>query len=326
MAAPSSGPRRIASLLPAATETLFVLGAWERVVAVSHECDFPPETADVARVTRSLLGEAKTGAEIDAAVKRLSAQGGSTLGVDAEKLASLKPDLVVVQEDCDVCALTPKALEATLKTFKPRPEVFAYHAHTYEQVLREIRKLGEAVQRPEETKAEILKQWSLAKQIRGITQGRPKVRVAVLDWIDPPMFAGHWTKELVEMAGGEYGLVASGQPSRAASWKELIDYAPDVILATPCGLGLERAADELAAAVRKNQLWDLAPVAHGRLWVADGNRYFNRPGPRLVYSAAIAARALHPDHVPELPPVLESGLARMEVPRSASGPRTPEKR
>lgn len=313
---PQSEPRRIVTLFPAATEMAFVLGAWDRVIGVSHACDFPEDMGARPRLTRSRLNGQATSRDIDQFVRRLADEGRSLYELDADALQALKPDLVVVQEQCRACAVTADDVRGALADLRPRPEIVSLGARTYEGVLDEMRRLGARLHCRDQAKQEALKQWGLAKEIRRRTQGRDRPRVAVLDWLDPPMFAGHWTKELAEMAGGEYTLVAKGEPSRTASWDELEEAEPDVIVAAPCGKTLEEAADELANAVRRHDLWDLAAVEQGRLFVADGNKYFNRPGPRLVYGAAMLARAMHWDHVPELPPAIESGLARIEIPRN----------
>lgn len=311
---PSSEPRRIVSLVPAATEIVYVLGAWDRVVGVSHECDFPPEVLRTRRVTASRVDPHLPAAELDAALKALAARGEGAAALDVEALQEIKPDLLIAQTACRTCAVTPRDLESVQRAIKPRPEVADLSGRTFEEVLGDIRRFGQLLHRPEEAKREVLKQWGLAKEIRSRTEGLPKVRVAVLDWIEPVMFAGHWAQELVEMAGGEYGLVAKGSPSRWGSWDEVEEFEPDVIVASPCGRTLEAAADELADAVRKNGLWDLEAVRQDRLYAVDGNKYFNRPGPRLIYSAAILARVLHGDRVPALPAVLEQGYARLQVP------------
>lgn len=315
MTPPTSEPRRIVSLLPAATEMVYVLGAWDRIVGVSHECDFPPEALKLPRVTASRVDPRLPAAELDARVKEMGRNGEGLYTIDVEKIRGLKPDLLVAQTTCTVCAVTPQMLEGVQGSIKPRPDVADLHAHSYEEVLAEIRRFGELLRRKDEAKREIIKQWGLAKEIRGRTDQLPRVRVAVLDWVEPIMFAGHWTQELVEMAGGQYSLVTKGAPSRWGSWEELEEYEPDVIVATPCGRTLEQSADEIATAVRKHDLWDLPAVRQGFVFAADGNKYFNRPGPRLVYSAALLARMLHPDQVPELPPVLEAGFAQLEIPR-----------
>lgn len=316
MSLPPNEPRRIASFVPATTELLFVLDAWDRVVGVSHECDFPPQAGGLPRLTRTRVDARGPAGQLNAAVQDLAARGQGLFDLDRDRLRELKPDLLVVQTNCDVCAVSPEDVRAIQEELRPRPELYEFGPRTYEELLAEIRRLGAVLHRPDAARREILKQWGLAKEIRNRTHALDRPRVAVLDWVDPVMFAGHWTQELVEMAGGEYGLVAQGRPSRWGSWDELEEYEPDVILATPCGRTLEQAADELAAAVRTRGLWDLAATEQGRLFVADGNHYFNRPGPRLVYAAALLARALHWDDVPSLPAALESGLGRLEVPRT----------
>ncbi len=317
---PRSDPRRIVTLFPAATELAFVLGVWDRVVGVSHECDFPPDVAGKPRVTRARLNPRLPTSEFDAKWRAMARNGESLYEVDVPLLQQLQPDLVVAQGSCEACAVSPSDLQRIVGELKTHPDVIQYGARTYEEHLAEIRRIGGLLHRPLETKREVVKQWSLAKEIRAQTQALPRPRVAVLDWIDPPTFGGRWTQELAEMANAEYSLVPKGQPSRVGSWEEIEEYEPDVILAAPRGRPLEAAGDELATAVRAHELWDLAPVEQGRLFVCDGTRYFNRPGPRLVYSAALLARAVHYQRLPELPPALEQGLARLEVPKSPAPP------
>lgn len=306
------------SLVPAGTEFCFVLDAWDRVRAVSHECDFPPEAVKLPRATRPLVDSKLPSKALDAAVRERMQKGEGLYEVDAKLLAKIKPGLILTQTVCDACAITPQQLDEATARLRPAPEVFELDAHTFEDVLRNLRELGHALDEPEATKREMLKQWSLAKQIRHETKGLEKPRVAVLDWLDPPMFAGHWTKELVEMAGGTYDLVPTGEKSRWGSWKELKEYAPDVLIAAPCGRDLEAAWKELEAAIQKETLATLDCVRNGGTYAADGNRYFNRPGPRLVYSAALIARAAHLEQVGPLPPAIESGLMRYGPPAEAT--------
>lgn len=318
MSPPSSEPRRIVSLFPAATETLFVLEAFDRVVAVSHECDFPPSAQKLPRATRSRVGGVLEPGKLDAAIRTLAAGHQSLFELDVELLQRLKPDLLIAQTDCELCAVTPQDVERVLGTLRPLPEIETFGARTFEKLLHEIRRLGQRLHRGEEAKYEILKQWGLAKEIRARVAGLGRPRVAVLDWVDPVMFAGHWTRELVEMAGGEYTLVSAGQPSRRGSWDELEEYEADVLVAAPCGRSVATASNELKDAIAQHDLWDLAAVEQQRAFAADGNQFFNRPGPRLIYSAAILARALHWQEVPPLPPAIEAGLVRLELLRPST--------
>lgn len=313
-------PVRIASLFPAATELCYVLGAFDDVVAVSHECNFPEGVRDRPKATRSRVAADLPSAELDARVQALAKKGESLFEVDIALLKRLSPDLLLTQGNCESCAVSPKDVEALVKELRPAPQVFNHEAKTFEDVLGQMRRLGETLHRGEEAKRLMLHQWGLAKEIRTMTRKLDRPRVAVLDWIDPLMFAGHWVPELVDMAGGEYALAKPGDPSRRGSWDELEEYEPDVIVAAPCGRSLEQAADELARTLRNHQMLELAPILNGRVFVANGNDYFNRPGPRLIYSAGILARLLHWDAVPALPPPIESSLGRLEFPKKASPP------
>lgn len=311
-------PERIVSLVPGATELLFVLGLMDRVVGVSHECDFPPEATKRPRVTRPRVDPTLPADALDAAVKRLSHKGESLFELDKKLMKSLRPDLIIAQDDCDVCAVTPKDLERLVQQLPSKPRLESFDVRNFDDLLSEIRRLGKALGMAEPAKRELLKQWGLAKEIRRRVAGLGRPSVVVLDWVDPPMAAGHWTSQFVDMAGGRYSFIEARKPSRATTWKEIRDHDPDVLLAAPCGRNLETAADELALAMRKHRMTGLRANTTGHLYAADGQRFFNRPGPRLIYSAAILTRCLHGDKVPPLPPALEDGFAALHLPTSSA--------
>ncbi|MBI2077239.1 MAG: ABC transporter substrate-binding protein [Euryarchaeota archaeon] len=301
-------PARVVSLLPAATEIVYGLGAGATLVGASHECDHPPAALKLPRVSRPRVDPNAPSGELDRQVKALKAKGQSLYEVDADLLARLKPDLILTQVQCEVCAVTPEDLEAGLRKLKHKPRVLALDAQSLEGVLNDIRLVGEALGRSEEAKLLLFRQWRLTKEIRQRVRGLAPPRVAVLDWIDPLMFAGNWIPELCAIAGASYGLVPAGKPSRWGAWEELEEYEPDVILAAPCGRDPSTTTRELAAVLKAGAPGDLRAVDAGRVWVADGHEFFNRPGPRLIYSAALMARAFHPEAVPALPESLEKHL------------------
>lgn len=301
---------RVVSILPAATEIAYALGAGPQLVGVSHECDHPEAATRLPRVSKPRIDPHAPSAELDAAVKRLSKNRESLYELDAPLLAKLAPDVVLTQVQCEVCAVTPKDLEAGLSLVAAKPRVMALDARSLEGVLADIRLLGETLGRPDEAKLLILKQWRITKEIRAQVRDLEAPRVAVIDWVDPLMFAGNWIPELVGMANAEYSLVKAGSPSRWGSWEELEEYEPDVILVAPCGRDIEKTARELDRVLRNLPAGDLAAVDEGRVFIADGHQFFNRPGPRLIYSAALMARAFHSERVPALPAILEQHLRR----------------
>lgn len=299
---------RIVSLLPAATEIVYALGAGDRLVGVSHECDHPPAVERLPRVTRARIPTRGSSRAIDDAVKRARQAGEALIQIDPEALRRLKPNLVLTQTLCDVCAITPQQVQAALEGLEPRPQVVTLEAQDLESMLADVRRLGEALDRREEAKALVFRQWRLTKEIRQRVQDLPPPNVAILDWVDPLMFAGNWIPELAAIAGGRYTLVERGKPSRWGAWEELEEAEPDVIVAAPCGRAPNDTVGELRAALKAAKPGDLAAFDEGRVFAVDGHHYFSRAGPRLIYSAALMARAFHPQAVPSLPPDLEREL------------------
>lgn len=305
----TEGPERtrIVSLLPAATETLYAVGAGSQLVGASHECDHPEAAARLPRVSRPRIDPAGPSAEIDAQVKAAARKREGLYELDAALIARLAPDLVFTQVQCEVCAVTPEDLQPVLEALPRRPKVVALDGQSLEGVLGDIRTVATAVGRAEEGKLVLLRLWRLIKEIRRRVEGRDRPRVGMIDWLDPVMFAGNWVPELARIAGGQYTLVAEGKPSRWGSWDELEEYEADVVVAAPCGRGVEETRAEFDAILRRYARGDLPALDAGRVFAAEGHHLFNRPGPRLPYSAAVLARAFHPD-LPPLPASLEAAL------------------
>jgi iron complex transport system substrate-binding protein len=265
---------RIVSLLPSATESLFALGAGDMVVAVTHECDFPPEAASRPVVARSTLplAEENSGG-IETAVALAAAEGRSLYEVDTEAIRALEPDLVVAQDICHVCAISADQVAADLDGLK----MIRQHPHTLDDVLADIQELGAAC--AVDPKALI---DNLRRRIAAATetaQGLPRIRGVFLEWLDPPYPAGHWTPDLLARAGIDDPLARPGTPSVPRSWQEVAAAEPELLVLAPCGFGLERARAE-AALVQS----EINSVGAATVLVMDGSAYFNRPGPRLVDS------------------------------------------
>ncbi len=288
---------RIVSLLPSTTEIVCALGLGTRLVGRSHECDFPPFVKELPACTQAKLDPAAPGAEIDRRVKRLVAEGLSVYRVDPERLRELRPDVILTQEQCEVCAATPRDLEDALADWiGARPRVVSLAPATLGDVFRDVVDVAAALGvagRGRALVGELTGRVSAIGEKTGDLSPRP--RVACLEWIDPLMAAGHWMPELVRLAGGTSPFGESGQQSAWIDFEELRAADPDVIVALPCGFDLPRTREELRGLEASAAFAALRAVREGRVAVADGNAYFNRPGPRLVDSLEILAEILHPD-------------------------------
>ncbi|HEY4914566.1 MAG TPA: cobalamin-binding protein [Candidatus Dormibacteraeota bacterium] len=265
---------RIVSLLPSATEALFALGVGGQVVAVTHECDYPPEAALLPIVTRSTLElSGKEGGEIDAAVSLAALEGRSLYSVDTGAILALEPDLVVAQDICDVCAIPADQVAEDLAGIR----MIRQHPHSFEEVLSDIEELARAcgVDPTPLMKGLRLRIESAVQRARLL----PAVRGVFLEWIDPPYRAGHWTPDLLDLAGIEDPLARPGIPSVAMEWSDVVAARPELLILAPCGFDLARAQAETDAARLM-----IDSVGAERVVVLDGSAYFNRPGPRLVDS------------------------------------------
>ena len=287
---------RIVSLLPAATEIVAALGAMGRLVGVSHECDFPPQVRSLPRVTRSRIDPALPSGAIDRAVTDAKRSGTATVEVDVQLVAQLRPDVLIAQSVCDVCAIGQADLARVVTTLIPIPWVVTLHAHTLNGVLKDIATVGETLELRDEAEELLaglryrLRRVAARAQRPGMVGAQHaaplrKPRVLVLEWVDPPYVAGHWVPELVELAGGKDVAGRPGEPSRRRSWADLTALQPDLILVALCGFDTARARVELDA-VRAGA----ARALHGRrVEFVDGQAYTSRPGPRLVDAAELLA-------------------------------------
>ena len=285
---------RIASLVPSSTEMLFALGLGERVVAVTHECDWPPEAASIPHLTRTVVPAGLSAAEIDRTVRETVDSGRPLYELDAERLAEAEPDLIVTQAVCDVCAVSYDDVVAVAATLPSRPRVVSLDPMTLDEVLADIGRLGEAADAQAE--ARLLREQA-RRRIEAVTravEGAPRPRVAAIEWLDPPFIAGHWVPEMIRLAGGEDALGRAGERSRTVAWDEIAAAAPDVAIVMPCGYDAERSAEE--ADVFADRLDHLGAR---RVVAVDASAYFSRPGPRLVTGIELLGHILHPDLIPQ---------------------------
>jgi len=283
---------RVVSLLPSATEIVYALGV--APAATSHECDHPPEAADRPTVVESRIDADATSADIDAQVGAAEADGG-VYEIDRETLAAVDPDLVISQGICEVCAVDTVVVEDAIADLGLDCDLLTTDPHSVEDVLGDIRRIGAALGR-EARAGELVAE--LQGRIEAVADAVPdadRPSVAVLDWLDPVMVAGHWVPELVDLAGGRHGLSDPGDASTPREWATVREYDPEVLVAAPCGFGLGQTAENAADLTDREGWDDLRAVEAGRVHAVDGHHLTNRPGPRLVDTLEVLAALLHPD-------------------------------
>jgi len=284
---------RIVSLVPAASEILFAIGAGDNVQAVSHACDHPPEAAQRPAASRTRLDAEGSSRAIDDEVREAVDEGEAMFEVLGEVLHHAQPDLVVTQEACDVCGITPVDVRAKLARFEPGegPELMGLHPHTLADVLDQIRQLGEATGTAEAAQRLVGALEQRIEAVEAFASDRERPTVAVLDWIDPPMAAGHWIPGMVEAAGGDPVLLDDASPSTYVEWDDVEAADPDVLLSIPCGFDARRALAEAEAVVEPDDR--LPGLPRERVLALDAGAYTSRPGPRLVDGLEQIACALH---------------------------------
>jgi len=286
---------RIATLLPSATEIVCALGLGREIVAITHECDYPPEIRDRAVVVHPHVDAALSSAEIDAEVEAALRRGESLYRLDADALARARPDLIVTQDLCDVCALPSLDVEGIAPGLPGPPRVLRLHPHTLDDVFRDIVSVGQAAGRAEEADRLVraLRQRVASVAAACARGGVP--RVFCMEWLDPPFCSGHWMPEIVALAGGREVLGRPGRPSFRVEWDAIAAAAPDVVVLTVCGFDVVRTCAELPAAAARPEWRGLPAVAAGRVYAVDGSAFFSRSGPRLVDGLEIMAAILHPE-------------------------------
>ncbi|MER7441594.1 cobalamin-binding protein [Micromonospora avicenniae] len=286
---------RLVSLLPSATEIVYALGLGDDLVGVTFECDVPPAArGDKTVVVGGRDTRGLTPREIDAYVKAQMAAGSDLYTLHGDALAGLKPELILTQDLCRVCALPSGQVSDALDYLGCRADVLSLDPHTLDEVLDTIHAVGARAGVPERSEALVTGLRARLKAVAAAVAGRPRPRVAVVEWVDPPFTAGHWVPDLVRSAGGNPVAARPGARSVQTTWQELIDAAPDVVLVTPCGFRLDGAAQQAET---------VAPRFPGAaVWAIDADGLVVRPGPRLVDGVEAIAAILHPDAVPE-PPV-----------------------
>jgi iron complex transport system substrate-binding protein len=294
----------VVSLLPSATEIVYALGV--EPVGTSHECDYPPAAREKPAVNRSRVNPTASSADINQQVAE-AAQADGVYEIDRELLADLDPDLVISQGICDVCAVDEVRVREAVDQLDIDSAVLTTDPHSLADVLADIQRIGDALGRSERARELVA---DLERRIDAVAEGaadvdRPDVDrpdVAVLDWTDPVMVAGHWMPGMVDIAGGTYGLAERGAASRPREWDEIRAYDPDVLVVAPCGFGIDQTVANIGDLTERPGWDDLTAVRNDDVYVMDGHHYANRPGPRLVDTLAFLAGILHPGRFDAPPP------------------------
>ena len=292
-----SNPIRIVSLLPSTTEIVCALGLEASLVGITHECDYPSSVVDKPRLTSSRIShETMTSAEIDHAVRTNLDGHGSIYDLDETRLNSLKPDLILTQELCEVCAVSYKTVESAARMFEAEVRVVSLEPNTIADIFDNIRTVGELTGRKGEADrlvGELNRRLDRVRESTAQVDQRP--RTLMLEWLEPAFAPGHWVPEQVEIAGGDHAFGRAGQRSVTTTAEEISAYAPEVIVLIPCGYYKEDILRQLPGAKLPVGWNDLPAVRSGEVWATDATSYFSRPGPRVVEGVEILARILHPD-------------------------------
>jgi iron complex transport system substrate-binding protein len=307
---------RIVSLLPSATEMLCALGLKDQLVGVTHGCDYPEEVTRLPRVTSTGIPHEASSAEIDRLVRERHAAGLPLYDLDRELLTRLRPDLLVTQGLCDVCAVADRDARDVAAELPGCPAVVSFAPRSLEDVFANIMELGQLTGRPAEAALLIGDLRDRTDRVRELTSRAAYLpRVTFLEWLDPLYACGHWTPELVEYAGGREGHARTGDASRVLGWDEVLAWQPEVMVIAGCGLTVEEVRRQFSALQRRPGFDRLPCSRAGRVTAVDGLAYFSRPGPRLVDSLELLAHLLHPDLLPASPaPYLALGALARRVP------------
>jgi iron complex transport system substrate-binding protein len=292
---------RIVSLLPAATEICGALGLMDNVIGVSHECDFPPEANEKPRITRCPIhGAGLSSREVDEWVRRALHDNGTIYTIDEELTRELRPEMILTQKLCDVCAVGYGTVARLAATLPDPPRLVNLEPSSVADIFDDIRRVGEACgvsSRGDKLVADLSKRVETVRSRARETSHRP--RCFLMEWVDPPFCCGHWGPELVEIAGGHDSLGRKHEPSVQIAWDTVLEAQPEVIVLALCGYDVDRARCDYELLKRFPGFDSLPAARGGRVNIVDATAYFSRPGPRIVESLEILAGILHPEIFPE---------------------------
>jgi iron complex transport system substrate-binding protein len=290
---------RICSLLPSATEVIALLGLSDELVGISHECDYPPSVKNVPSMVEPMIPpHGLSSDDIDRQVHQLVASGQRLYRLNDQLLRQAQPDLILSQDLCHVCAVTPDQLHEALCAMPQQPTLLTLNPSTVHDVIDDVVRIGDAAGRSAEGRrlAAQLRDRLAAIQFR-VQNSSHRPRVVCIEWLSPLYVAGHWVPEMVQLAGGQDVLAQPGSSSRVVTWDEILNAAPEVLIVMPCGFSVERTHTELLKLMQQPGQWRLSTDLAQHTFLVDASSYFSRPGPRLIDGIELLAAILHPsDH------------------------------
>lgn len=294
---------RIVSLLPSATEIVCALGLADSLVGVSHDCDYPPEIRTRPVLSAAIVTADLPSALIDTRIRDQVHRGLSVYHLDARQLAGLRPDLILTQELCAVCAPSYTLVRQAAGILEADTRIASLEPHGLHDILDNILLVGQLTGTGEPARAIVDALRRRIDAIRSRAATLPRPRVACLEWLDPIYIGGHWIPEMVEAAGGTDVLGRAGEPSFEATWAEIVAARPDALVVMPCGFDIARTRREIASLTRRPGWSEVPAVRAGRVYLTEAGAYFSRPGPRIVTGLEILAASIHPEVFPDLLPV-----------------------
>jgi iron complex transport system substrate-binding protein len=290
-------PQQIVSFLPSATEIACALGLTDQLVGITHECDYPADIKGKPIVVSSALPiETMNQREIDVAVAERMRAGHSLYQVNEKLLQQLAPDLILTQDLCQVCAPSGTEVSQALNLLPKKPRILWLTPNSLEQIFANVRELGEATGRAKEADELIVNGRARLEKIAAVTRNlSDQTRVFCMEWLDPVYCSGHWVPEMVRIAGGIDALSREGVDSVRIAWEDVVKWAPEVLIITPCGFSLEQTIEQSQQLFNYTGWLDLPAVRQGRVYAVDANSYFARPGPRVVDGTELLAHLIHPE-------------------------------
>ena len=290
---------KIVTLIPSATEIVAFLGQKDSIIGRSHECDYPHELSNVTKLTSPKINVDGTSKEIDNQINTILENSLSVYKVNVTKLKELNPDYIITQAHCEVCAVSLSEVEEIVSSnLNKNTKIISLQPNTLKDVFNDIKRVARELNIENKTNNNMIE--NLSKRLESIKKlsfkSKTKPKVACIEWIDPLMIAGNWIPEMVEIAGGENVVGKTGKDSCWIKFNEIKKEDPEVIIFLPCGFNIEKTKNELKNFLKENNDWkSLKAFKNKKIFVADGNQFFNRPGPRLIESLEIFAEIIHPN-------------------------------
>ncbi len=286
---------KIASLLPSNTEIAFALGLGAQIIGVSHECDFPAEARTKPILTKSKINQHTRSGEIDKDVMSLVKKGLSVYDIDAEKLKALRPDIILTQDQCDVCAVSLRDVEEATRVCIPEVQIVSLKPANLKDILHDILIIGKATNKCEEAQALVKSLTKRIEEVKKKTQNLERPTLCCIEWLQPLMTAGNWIPEMIEIAGGKNIFGRAGKHSLKIAMNEILRLQPDKIVIAPCGFPISRTLQDIGFLTATPEWGELKAVRQNEVYVVDGNAYFNRPSQRIVDTLEILAAIIHPE-------------------------------